>query len=87
MEKQCEKSKDVPGDDCNSDHQFLIENFQLRLKKIQPTSPHLRLDLEHISGFFGQVLRTNKKFNAWCLRIHLKISTNSVKMVNASQKH
>ena len=37
-----------PGDDCGSDHEFLIAKFRLKLKKVEKTTRSFRYDLNQI---------------------------------------
>ena len=37
-----------PGDDCGSDHEFLIATFRLKLKKVRKTTRPFRYDLNQI---------------------------------------
>ena len=37
-----------PGDDCGSDHEFLIAKFRLKLKKVEKTTRTFRYDLNQI---------------------------------------
>ena len=37
-----------PGDDCGSDHEFLIAKFRLKLKKVEKTTRPFRYDLNQI---------------------------------------
>ena len=42
------KKKKIPGTDCGSDHELLIANFRLKLKKIGKTTRPFRYDLNQI---------------------------------------
>jgi len=41
-------AKTRPGADCGSDHELLIENFSLKLKKVWKTTRPFRFDLNQI---------------------------------------
>ena len=45
MEKLYTVSKNKPGDDCGSDHEFLIAKFRLKLKKVGKTTRSFRYDI------------------------------------------
>ena len=49
MEQLYTVSKKRPGADCVSDHEFLIANFRLKLKKVWKTTRPFRYDLNQIS--------------------------------------
>ena len=38
----------IPGEDCGSDHEFLIAKFRLKLKKVGKTTRPFRYDLNQI---------------------------------------
>ena len=42
------QQKKRPGDDCDSDHEFLITKFRLKLKKVGKTARLFRYDLNQI---------------------------------------
>ena len=48
MEKLYTVSKTRPGADCGSDHELLIANFRLKLKKVGKTVTPFRYDLNQI---------------------------------------
>ena len=48
MEKLYTVSKTRPGADCGSDHELLIANFRLKLKKVGKTTRPFRYDLNQI---------------------------------------
>ena len=48
MEKLYTVSKNKPGADCGSDHEFLIAKFRLKLKKVGKTTRPFRYDLNQI---------------------------------------
>ena len=48
MEKLYTVSKIRPGADCGSDHELLIANFRLKLKKVGKTTRAFRYDLNQI---------------------------------------
>ena len=48
MEKLYTVRKSRPGADCGSDHEVLIANFILKLKKVGETTRQLRYDLNQI---------------------------------------
>ena len=45
MEKLYTVSKKRPGTDCGSDHEFLIADFRLKLRKVGETTRTFRYDL------------------------------------------
>ena len=47
MENHYTVSKTRLGDDCGSDHEFLIAKFRLKLKKARKTTRPFRYDLNH----------------------------------------
>ena len=48
MEELYTVRKTRPGDDCGSDHDFLIAKFRLKLKKVGKTTRSFRYDLNQI---------------------------------------
>ena len=48
MEKVYIASKTKQGPDCDSDHELLIEQFRLKLKKVGKTTEPFRYDLNQI---------------------------------------
>ena len=40
------------GADCGSDHEFLIANFRLKLKKVGKTTRPFKYDLNQIPSYF-----------------------------------
>ena len=48
MEELYTVRKARPGDDCGSDHDFLIAKFRLKLKKVGKTTRSFRYDLNQI---------------------------------------
>ena len=48
MEKLYTANKKRPGADCDSDHEFLITKFRLKLKKVGKTARPFRYDLNQI---------------------------------------
>ena len=48
MEKRYTVSKNKTWNDCGSDHQVLIENFRLKLKKVRKTTKPFRYDINQI---------------------------------------
>ena len=48
MEKLSTASKNKPGVDCGSDHEFLIAKFRLKLKKVGKTTRPFRYDLNQM---------------------------------------
>ena len=51
MEKRYTVSKNKTWNDCGSDHQVLIENFRLKLKKVGKTTRPFSYDLNQISYY------------------------------------
>ena len=43
-----QSAKTRPGADCGSDHELLIAEFRLKLKKVEKTTRPFRCDLNHI---------------------------------------
>ena len=48
MEQLYTVSKTRPGADCGSDHELLIANFRLKLKKVRKTTKPFRYDLNQM---------------------------------------
>src|SRR5574341_636322 len=48
MEKLYKSAKTRPGADCGPDHELLISNFRLKLKKVGKTTRPFRYDLNKI---------------------------------------
>ena len=48
MKKLYTVSKNKTGGDCGSDHELLIANFRLKLKKVRKTTRPFRYDLNQI---------------------------------------
>ena len=48
MESSIQSAKTRPGADCGSDHELLITNFRLKLKKVGKTTRPFRYDLNQI---------------------------------------
>ena len=48
MESSTQSAKTRPGADCDSEHEFLIAKFRLKLKKIRKTSRPFRYELNQI---------------------------------------
>ena len=48
MEKLIQSAKTRPGADCGSDHELLIAEFRLKLKKVGKTTRPLKYDLNQI---------------------------------------
>ena len=44
-----ESAKTRPGADCDSDHELLIANFRIKLKKVGKTTRPFTYDLNHIT--------------------------------------
>ena len=40
--------KNIPGADCDSDHELLIDKFKLKLKKVGKTTTPFRYDLNQV---------------------------------------
>ena len=58
--RSCVKNvRSRPGADCNSDHQLLAADFQIRLKKIERPPPPLRLDYQSIDDDY-KVMVSNR---------------------------
>ena len=48
MRSSIQSAKTRLGDDCGSDHEFLIAKFRLKLKKVKKTTRPFRYDLNQI---------------------------------------
>ena len=46
------QQKTRPGADCGSDHELLIANFRLKLKKVGKTTRPFKYDLNQIPSYF-----------------------------------
>ena len=53
-------SKTGPGADCGSDHELLIANFRLKLKKVGKTTRSFRHDLNQIP--YNYTLKVRNRF-------------------------
>ena len=53
--------KKRPGDDCGSDHEFLIAKFRLILKKVGKTTRPFRYDLNQIPNDYTVKMRNRFK--------------------------
>ena len=49
-----------PGDDCGSDHEFLIAKFRLKLKKVEKTTRSFRYDLNKIP--YNYIVEVRNRF-------------------------
>ena len=77
MEKLYKVSKKL-GADCGSDHELLIANFRLKLKKVRKTTRPFRYDLNQIPYDYTVEVRNRfkgldlidclKKFVTFCRR-------------------
>ena len=55
-----------PGDDCGSDHEFLIAKFRLKLKKVEKTTRSFRYDLNQIPyNYTVEVRNRSDRQSAW----------------------
>ena len=61
MEKLYTVSKTRPGADCGSDHELLIANFRLKLKKVRKITKPFRYDLNQIP--YGYRMEETNRFN------------------------
>ena len=48
LRSSIQSAKTRLGDDCGSDHEFLIAKFRLKLKKVKKTTRPFRYDLNQI---------------------------------------
>ena len=62
MEKLYTVSKIRPGADCGSDHELLIANFRLKLKKVGKTTRPFRYDLNQIP--YDYTVEVRNRFKA-----------------------
>ena len=56
-----QSAKTRPGADCNSDHELLIAEFRLKLKKVEKTTRPFRYDLNQIPYDSTVEMRTRFK--------------------------
>ena len=61
MEKLCTVSKNQMGADCGSDHECLIAEFRLKLKKVEKTTRSFRHDLNQIPNDYTVEVRNRFK--------------------------
>ena len=61
MEKLYTLSKNKPGADCGSDHEFLIAKFRLKLEKVGKTIRPFRYDLNQIPYDYSVEVRNRFK--------------------------
>ena len=61
MEKLDTVSKTIPGADCGSDHELLIDKFRLKLKNMGKTTRPFRYDLNQIPYDYTVEMRTRFK--------------------------
>ena len=61
MEKLCTVTKTRPGAECGSDHELLIAEFRLKLKKVGKTTRPLRYDLIQIPNNYTVEVRNRFK--------------------------
>ena len=61
MEKLYTLSKTRPGTDCGSDHELLIAQFSIKLKKVGKTTRPIRYDLNQIPYDFTVEVRNRFK--------------------------
>ena len=67
MEKLYAVNKTRPAADCGSDHELLIANFRLKLKKVGKTTKPFRYDLNQIPyNYIVQIPLTQ-------IQLHLQI--------------
>ena len=68
MENDCsiQSAKTRPGADCDSDHELLIANFRLKLKKVGKTTRSFRYDLNQIP--FDYTVEVTNRFKGLYLR-------------------
>ena len=56
-----QSAKTRPGADCGSDHELLVANFKLKLKKVGKTTRPFKYDLNHISNDYTVEVRNRFK--------------------------
>ena len=61
MESSIQSAKTRQGDDCGSDHEFLIGKFRLKLKNVGKTTRPFRYDLNQIPYDYTVELRNRFK--------------------------
>ena len=61
MEKLSTASKNKPGVDCGSDHEFLIAKFRLKWKKVEKTTRPFKYDLNQIPYDYAGKVRHRLK--------------------------
>ena len=61
MEKLSTASKNKPGVDCGSDHEFLIAKFRLKLKEVRKTTKPFRYGLNQIPYDYAGKVRHRLK--------------------------
>ena len=66
MNKSLQLAKTRPGADCGSDHELLIAEFRLKLKKVGKTTRPFRYDLNQIP--YDYTLEVRNRFNRLDLR-------------------
>ena len=64
-----EKKKET-GDDWGSDHELLIANFRLKLKKVGETTGPFRYDLNQIKNRFKRLDLIDKVPDELWMRVH-----------------
>ncbi|XP_042856752.1 craniofacial development protein 2-like [Penaeus japonicus] len=55
-------TKTLPGADCGSDHELLIANLKVRLKKVKKENQPVRYDLQNISNEFTVEVENKSNF-------------------------
>jgi len=65
-----QSAKTRPGADCGSDHELLIANFRLKLKKVGKTTTSVRYDLNQIP--YDYTVEVTNRFKGLDLRECLK---------------
>ena len=70
MEKLYTVSKNRPGDNCGSDHELLISNFRLKLKKVGKTTRQFNYDLNQIP--YDYTMEVTNRFKGLHLIEYLK---------------
>ena len=61
MRSSIQSVKTRPGADCDSEHEFLIAKFRLKLKKIRKTTRPFRYDLNQIPNNYTVEVRNRFK--------------------------